>query len=130
LIIPDFRGISVIAGGKFLFLKKIFFRIDSAKNMEENLLEKYKSIRQLSFGLAVYSSTSILGPLLIIGGAGYFLDRILKTQPWILIISVFIAFIVTNFFLFKKVILLNKWISQQKELKKENSEKEKENNNK
>lgn len=98
--------------------------------MEENLLEKYKSIRQLSFGLAVYSSTSILGPLLIIGGAGYFLDRILKTQPWILIISVFIAFIVTNFFLFKKVILLNKWISQQKELKKENSEKEKENNNK
>ncbi|MFA4941653.1 MAG: AtpZ/AtpI family protein [Patescibacteria group bacterium] len=89
--------------------------------MEERFLGKYKNIRQLSLGMALYSSTSILGPLLIIGGIGYFLDKFFGTNPWLLIVSIFVAFIVTNFLLFKKVVALNKWISQQKELRKENS---------
>jgi len=89
--------------------------------MEESFLGKYKNIKQLSFGMALYSSTSILGPLLVIGGIGYFLDKFFGTKPWLLIASIFVAFIVTNFLLFKKVVALNKWISQQKELRKENS---------
>lgn len=92
--------------------------------MEKNILGKYKSVKQLSFGMALYSSTSILGPLLIIGGIGYFLDKLLGTNPWLLIVGVFVAFIVTNFLLFKKVVTLNKWISDQKELRKKTDEEE------
>ncbi|MDD5031436.1 MAG: AtpZ/AtpI family protein [Patescibacteria group bacterium] len=86
--------------------------------MKEDFLDKYKNIRQLSWALAFYSSTSIFGPLLIIGGAGWYLDRVLGTRPWLLAISIFIAFIVTNILLFKKVVALTRWISRQKELRK------------
>ncbi|MDD5072006.1 MAG: AtpZ/AtpI family protein [Patescibacteria group bacterium] len=86
--------------------------------MEEKFFGKYKSIRDLSWAMALYSSTSIFGPLIIIGGIGWYLDRIFNTRPWILLISVLVAFIVTNFLLFKKVAFLTKWIKRQKELEK------------
>ncbi|MDD5290905.1 MAG: AtpZ/AtpI family protein [Patescibacteria group bacterium] len=98
--------------------------------MGENLFGKYKSVRQLSLALAIYSSTSIFGPLIIIGGIGWYLDKVFNTRPWLLVISIFIAFIVTNILLFKKVIVLNRWIKQQKELakNKKNNEGREENN--
>lgn len=86
--------------------------------MKEDFLGKYKNVKQLSWGLGLYSSASIFGPLLIIGGFGYCLDKIFGTKPWFLFISIFIAFFVTNFLLFKKVVALNKWISRRKEMKK------------
>lgn len=73
--------------------------------------------------MAAYSSFSILGPLLIIGGLGLYLDKIFNTKPWLLIISVFIAFIITNILLFKKVMALNKMIKEQnKNINKSNSQ--------
>lgn len=73
-----------------------------------------KTIKQLCLAMAVYSSASIFGPLILIGGTGYLLDKLFKTKPIILIISIFIAFIITNILLFKKMQLLMKWIEQQK----------------
>lgn len=87
--------------------------------MEEDSLGKYNNIKQLSVSMAVYSSTSILGPLLVIGGAGYYLDKLLKTGHWFLWIGVFVAFIVTNILLFQKMAVLGKLISRQAKLKKE-----------
>ncbi|MBU0721998.1 AtpZ/AtpI family protein [Patescibacteria group bacterium] len=72
-------------------------------------LSKYKNTRQLICAMAAYSGTSILGPLLLIGGVGYFLDKMFNTNPILLIVSVIIAFIVTNILLYKKVkVLINK----------------------
>ena len=88
--------------------------------MKEDFLDKYKNVRQLFWALAIYSSTSIFAPLLIIGGVGWWLDRVFGTRPWLLAISIFIAFIITNVLLFRKVVALNKWISRQKELRKKN----------
>ncbi|MFA4834314.1 MAG: AtpZ/AtpI family protein [Patescibacteria group bacterium] len=88
--------------------------------MKEDFLDKYKNVRQLSWALAFYSSTSIFGPILIIGGAGWWLDRVFNTRPWLLIVGVFIAFIVTNILLFKKVVALTKWIDRQRDMRKKN----------
>jgi len=88
--------------------------------MKEDFLDKHKNVKQLSWALAIYSSTSIFAPLLIIGGGGWWLDRVFGTRPWLLAISIFIAFIITNVLLFRKVVALNKWISRQKELRKKN----------
>ena len=94
--------------------------------MDEKFFDKYKGTKNLAMAMAVYSSTSILGPLIIIGGAGYLLDRVFNTRPFILIISIIIAFIVTNILLFKKVVALTKWISKQKDV---NRQKDKDNAN-
>lgn len=94
--------------------------------MDESFFDKYKGTKNLAMAMAVYSSTSILGPLIIIGGIGYLLDRVFNTRPFILIISIIIAFIVTNILLFKKVVALTKWISKQKDV---NRQKDKDNAN-
>ncbi|MBU0620162.1 MAG: AtpZ/AtpI family protein [Patescibacteria group bacterium] len=77
-----------------------------------------KTIKQLCLSMAAYSSASIFGPLILIGGIGYFLDRLFDTKPVMLIIGVFVAFITTNVLLFKKIQVLMKWIDQQKGQKK------------
>ncbi|HKK54220.1 MAG TPA: AtpZ/AtpI family protein [Patescibacteria group bacterium] len=70
--------------------------------------------KQLALSFVAYSSASIFGPLLIIGGIGWLFDKWLDTGPLILIISVFIAFIVTNILLFKKIKMINKLIDKYK----------------
>ena len=49
--------------------------------MKEDFLDKHKNVKQLSWALAIYSSTSIFAPLLIIGGVGWWLDRVFGTRP-------------------------------------------------
>lgn len=66
-----------------------------------------KDLRQIMFSSAAYSLSSILGPLLILGVPAYFIDTFLGTRPIIMLVSVFIAFIVTNILLFKKVKKIN-----------------------
>jgi F0F1-type ATP synthase assembly protein I len=102
--------------------------IKISNGARENFLGKYKSVKDLSLALALYSSTSIFGPLIIIGGIGWYLDRIFNTRPWILVFGVFIAFIVTNFLLFKKAAFLTKRIKQQKELEKSEKNGQEKNN--
>jgi len=70
--------------------------------------------RQLVLSFVTYSTASIFGPLLVIGGFGYFIDQYLGTMPVITIISVFIAFVVTNILLFKKMKKVNQLIDQYK----------------
>ena len=66
-----------------------------------------KSIREIIIASSMYSITSILGPLLIFGGSGLILDRLFDTKPWALLISILVAFIVTNILLFKKIKKIN-----------------------
>lgn len=75
---------------------------------EKKLFEKSKTVKDLATGMAVYSSASIFGPLVIFGLIGYFLDKTFNTKPLIMIIGVFIAFVATNILLFKKLRVLVK----------------------
>jgi len=81
-----------------------------------------KTIREITVASAMYSLGSILGPLLVFGGLGLVLDRIFKTHPWSLLVSVLVAFIVTNILLFKKIRKINKMMAafRQEELAKKN----------
>jgi len=85
--------------------------------MNKDLSDKIDSTKNLGIAMAVYSSTSIFGPLIIIGGLGLYLDKKLDTYPWLLVISIFIAFITTNVLLFKKTTALTKMIQSQKDKK-------------
>jgi F0F1-type ATP synthase assembly protein I len=80
--------------------------------MSENIVS---NIKKLMLDLSLYAGALILGPLIFFGGIGYLLDKYLNTQPIILIISVLVAFIFTNIFLYKKIKDLNQVIK--KELK-------------
>lgn len=71
------------------------------------------SMRDLLLSSAAYSLSSILGPLLLFGIPGYFLDKYFGTKPVILLVTVFIAFIVSNFLLYKKVRKINGMIAKQ-----------------
>ncbi len=70
-----------------------------------------KSIKQIVFSSLAYSLLSILGPLLILGVPAYLLDKVFETKPFALMSAVFLAFIITNVLLFKKVTEMNRQIS-------------------
>lgn len=71
-----------------------------------------KTIREIAISSAMYSIGAIFVPLVLIGGLGYFLDKWLETYPVIFLISVLIAFIVTNVMLFKRIKKINNIIEK------------------
>jgi F0F1-type ATP synthase assembly protein I len=72
-----------------------------------------QSVRNLVLSSATYSLSSILGPLLLFGVPAYFLDKYFDTKPLLILIAVFIAFLVTNVLLFKKVKKINQMIAKE-----------------
>jgi F0F1-type ATP synthase assembly protein I len=84
-----------------------------------------KSIREIAISSAMYSVGSILGPLLVFGAIGWVLDKLVfGTYPYILLTSIFVAFVVTNVLLFKQIKKINRTMdSFKKEVieKKENN---------
>lgn len=73
-----------------------------------------KAIREILLASAMYGLGSILGPLLVIGGLGFIFDKVFSTSPWGLLGSVFIAFMVTNILLFRKLGQINRLIDSHK----------------
>jgi F0F1-type ATP synthase assembly protein I len=66
-----------------------------------------KTIKEIAVSSALYSLGSIFGPLILIGGSGYLLDKLFNTKPWLLMISIAIAFVTTNIMLFKRIKKIN-----------------------
>lgn len=62
------------------------------------------------YGMFIYSSGSIFGPLIFFGIIGYLVDVFFNTKPLFLIISVIIAFITSNLLIMNKVRTLLKKI--------------------
>lgn len=83
-----------------------------------------KSAKELAVAMFYYTSGSIFGPLLFFGVLGYVLDKVFDTRPILLIIGVFLAFITTNIFLFKKIKQLNRTIAKYNKKKKEQGQEE------
>jgi F0F1-type ATP synthase assembly protein I len=73
-----------------------------SNKMAEEKTQPAKSVKDLAMGMALYSSFSVLGPLIVFGVAGYFLDRAFHGHNFILLFSIFIAFVVTNILIFRK----------------------------
>lgn len=86
-----------------------FFR---AKMNSEHMSGKDNDTKQLIRGAAIYTGAFIMGPLLVFGGAGYFLDRHFGTKPIITLIAVFLAFVISNVLLFKKAMIITERIKQ------------------
>ncbi|MDH4330515.1 MAG: AtpZ/AtpI family protein [Candidatus Moranbacteria bacterium] len=82
-----------------------------------------KNFKELVKGMAVYTSASILGPILLFGGTGWFIDKQCGTKPLWMLIFIGIAFVVTNILLFSKV---KKMIGMMEKIGKEAEEKKEE----
>lgn len=74
-----------------------------------------KTVREIAISSAMYSLGAIFAPLILIGGSGYLLDKWLDTGPFIFIVSIVIAFFVTNIMLFKRIGKINKIIDSYRE---------------
>ncbi|MDD3711379.1 MAG: hypothetical protein PHP37_02150 [Patescibacteria group bacterium] len=72
--------------------------------MFKNYLQNNKEIAR---AMVLYISFSVLGPLLVIGGIGYLVDRIFNTR-FALLFSIFVAYLVSNILMFKKLKKINK----------------------
>lgn len=94
--------------------------------MDLKKITDFKNIRELSIATFYYVSSTILGPLLIFGGLGYLADSFFDTSPILLIVGVFVAFLVTNFLLFKKVAKINKAVESYGKKKGDVEDKDKE----
>ncbi len=72
-----------------------------------------KAIRELTISSGMYSLGLIIGPLLVFASVGWVLDKLVfDTYPIFLAISIFIAFVVSNFLLFKKIKKINTLIDK------------------
>jgi F0F1-type ATP synthase assembly protein I len=70
--------------------------------MADNKKAVEKGARDFAVGMTVYSSASILGPLIIFGVLGYFLDKAYHGKHLILLGCIVIAFIISNILIFRK----------------------------
>lgn len=87
---------------------------------KDNNNQQKEGIKDIVKGAAIYTSGSILGPLILFGGIGLFLDKHFQKKPLFILISVGIAFVATNILLFKKTRMLTKKMEQYSdEIKKE-----------
>ena len=72
-----------------------------------------------------YTSASILGPLVIFCGIGYYIDYKLETKPLMIIIGILSAFFLTNILIFKKIRVLIKEFDKIEELENKKKTEEK-----
>ncbi|MCK9438755.1 MAG: AtpZ/AtpI family protein [Patescibacteria group bacterium] len=87
-----------------------------------------KENQSLAKGVLMYISFSVLGPLLTIGAIGYVLDNIFGTKPFMLLGSVLIAYVLSNFLVFKKIKEFNASLEKiEREAKKESLDEKEEN---
>lgn len=95
-------------------------------------LYRARTTKDLMWGMATYTGSSILGPLVILGVLGYGLDWYFSTQPLFLIAGVLLAFITTNILVFKKLKKLNQEVEKEflrnKEQEKDKTEQDQSNN--
>jgi hypothetical protein len=64
--------------------------------------KKIEGVKDFALGMALYGSASILGPIIFFGAIGYFLDKAYHGNHLILLVSVFVAFVISNILIFHK----------------------------
>jgi len=51
----------------------------------------------------MFNATAIFGPILLLGGLGYFLDKYFGTEKKFIFLGIGVAFILTNVLMFRKI---------------------------
>lgn len=80
--------------------------------MDDKNNNKKRGFRAFALTTSLYGGISILGPLLILGGGGYVLDRIFHSGRLFFICGIASAFIVTNVLLYKRAAKITQEISR------------------
>ncbi len=62
--------------------------------------------KEIARAMTLYITYSVIGPLLVFGGIGYFIDRVLETR-FFLLFSVFVAYVISNILMFRKLKSIN-----------------------
>ena len=70
------------------------------------MFKNYSNNKEIARAMFLYISYSILGPLLVIGGLGYFVEKVLGVR-FALLFSIFIAYIISNILMFKRLKKIN-----------------------
>ncbi|MCR4322747.1 MAG: hypothetical protein NUV61_01520 [Candidatus Azambacteria bacterium] len=70
-------------------------------------------MRKLAISITAYSTASIIGPLIVFGGAGYFLSKYLGGGKTLLFVGVGIAFVATGVLQFFKIRTLLKKLDEE-----------------
>lgn len=78
------------------------------------------NMKQLAVSMAAYTATSILGPLILFGGAGYYIGKQMGGGKTPLFVGIGIAFIVTNVLQFFKIKALMRKMNEESKKEKEN----------
>ena len=69
----------------------------------DNKAYKRKAIdKNLIYSMAAYSGASVVGPLILFGLIGWWLDKTFQVKTWFLLGGVFIAFIFTNILIWRQ----------------------------
>ncbi len=82
------------------------------------MFKKFGQNKEIARAMFMYIGYSILGPLLVIGGIGYVADKLLNTHIFLLL-SVFVAYGVSNVLMFKKIKQINLEIEKNSPPKKD-----------
>lgn len=80
--------------------------------MENGDAKNDKKFKSFAFATSLYGSASIFGPMLFLGGIGYFLDKKFSGSHVFLICGLALAFITTNILLFRKAFEITKEIEK------------------
>ncbi len=80
--------------------------------MENGNAKNDKNFKAFAFATSLYGSASIFGPMLFLGGVGYFLDKKFFSGHIFLICGLALAFITTNILLFRKAFEITKEIEK------------------
>ncbi|MFA5247786.1 MAG: AtpZ/AtpI family protein [Patescibacteria group bacterium] len=73
-----------------------------------NKVIKNNNFRAYALATSLYGGVSIFGPLLVLAGGGYFLDKYFQTGRLFLFIGIGLAFIVTNVLLYRRAFSIMK----------------------
>jgi len=77
-----------------------------------------KSFKKMAYSYAAYGGASVFGPMLVLGVAGYALDKFFGTK-FIVFIGIGAAFLITNFLIYKKTKKLSEMMAEEKNKNKE-----------
>lgn len=80
-------------------------------------MDDQKSIKQIIWGMALHTSMSIFGPMILLGAVGFFLDRHYQSKPKFLLIFIGIAFIVSNLILLRRRNQLKQFFANERSMK-------------
>ncbi len=77
----------------------------------------------MAYAYAAYGGASVFGPMFILGGIGYIIDRFLGTRFFVFA-GITAAFIVTNILIYGKTKKLSEMMSKASKAEKEQKEQE------